>query len=249
MRTGRYSLAELFSNRHIEQLVIPEIQRDYVWGEPQVKHLLDSILRNFGAWRQEWAAPTPMNLTHLVNLDPGVPLQQLERIRDTFYNLLPPAENASGATRRKVAADLLLYGAYWNRVSPWYLENYNLGDWPRTIRGRGDQELARSDRPVFREFFDEFLQSHQSLDDFASEKRRCEQVDPKTETDLRKTLIWYSEKLGSRFLAKGMHVEIKSFEDEADAHFTTLRTIWNTQGDFKGYYGNAKMSDQMGGLA
>lgn len=29
MRTGLYSIGELFGNRHIEQLVIPEIQRDY----------------------------------------------------------------------------------------------------------------------------------------------------------------------------------------------------------------------------
>lgn len=48
--TGRYSMAELFGNRHVEQLVIPEIQRDYVWGKDQVKCLLDTILNNFKDW-------------------------------------------------------------------------------------------------------------------------------------------------------------------------------------------------------
>lgn len=55
MRTGLYKMSELFSNRHIEQLVIPEIQRDYVWKEENVGHLLTSILESFRAWK---AAPS-----------------------------------------------------------------------------------------------------------------------------------------------------------------------------------------------
>lgn len=57
MRTGLYTLAELFGNRHIAHLVIPEIQRDYVWRSPQVKHLLASLLANFQAWRQAITTP------------------------------------------------------------------------------------------------------------------------------------------------------------------------------------------------
>ncbi|ABW66057.1 DUF262 domain-containing protein [Desulfosudis oleivorans] len=57
MRTGRYSIAELFGNRHIEQLVIPEIQRDYVWKAEQVQGLLDSILKNFNDWKQAKGTP------------------------------------------------------------------------------------------------------------------------------------------------------------------------------------------------
>jgi hypothetical protein len=57
MRTGRYTLAELFGNRQIEQLVIPEIQRDYVWGKDQTEHLMESILGNFDHWIKARANP------------------------------------------------------------------------------------------------------------------------------------------------------------------------------------------------
>ena len=43
MKTGRYSLFQLLNNPEIEQIIIPEIQRDYVWGEQNVHSLLDSI--------------------------------------------------------------------------------------------------------------------------------------------------------------------------------------------------------------
>lgn len=43
MRAGKYTLQELFVNRYIDRLVIPEIQRDYVWKPEQVLGLLNSI--------------------------------------------------------------------------------------------------------------------------------------------------------------------------------------------------------------
>jgi uncharacterized protein with ParB-like and HNH nuclease domain len=47
MKTGKYNIRDLFNNRYIEQIVIPEIQRDYVWGEEQVSGLLNSVLKDF----------------------------------------------------------------------------------------------------------------------------------------------------------------------------------------------------------
>lgn len=47
MKAGKYTVRELFVNNFIEQIVIPEIQRDYVWGEEQVKGILDSIKEDF----------------------------------------------------------------------------------------------------------------------------------------------------------------------------------------------------------
>jgi uncharacterized protein with ParB-like and HNH nuclease domain len=35
MKAGKYSVRELFVNSYIDQIIIPEIQRDYVWGEEQ----------------------------------------------------------------------------------------------------------------------------------------------------------------------------------------------------------------------
>jgi hypothetical protein len=47
MKAGKYSIKELFNNRDIEHIVIPEIQRDYVWSEKQVEGLLNSIAEDF----------------------------------------------------------------------------------------------------------------------------------------------------------------------------------------------------------
>ena len=47
MKAGKYSIKELFHNRDVEQVIIPEIQRDYVWGEKQVNGLLNSICDDY----------------------------------------------------------------------------------------------------------------------------------------------------------------------------------------------------------
>lgn len=47
MNTGRYTLRSLFLSSEIEQIIIPEIQRDYVWKENNVIGLIKSILNHF----------------------------------------------------------------------------------------------------------------------------------------------------------------------------------------------------------
>jgi hypothetical protein len=47
MKAGKYSIKELFNNRYVDQIVIPEIQRDYVWGKKEVEGLLNSIKEDF----------------------------------------------------------------------------------------------------------------------------------------------------------------------------------------------------------
>jgi len=49
MKTGRYSISELLNSNEIGQIIIPVIQRDYVWGVKNVKSLLNSIYSNFQA--------------------------------------------------------------------------------------------------------------------------------------------------------------------------------------------------------
>jgi hypothetical protein len=186
-----------------------------------------------------------VNLTHLVDLEGEVSLQKLEAIRDAFYDLFPLEKPASETTRKRVASVLLYYGPYWNRVGPWYLENYDLGDWRRTIRGRGSEEKSGGGPSVFRAFFEEFLQAKQSLDEFASMKTGSEPVNPETDKDLRKALIWYSEKLGPNFLRQGMHVELKTSEWWVhDVHFPGFCALWNTNGSFRRYSAFQKLSDQ-----
>jgi len=43
MKTGRYNLKEILTHNEIEKIVIPEIQRDYVWKKNNVEKLLNSI--------------------------------------------------------------------------------------------------------------------------------------------------------------------------------------------------------------
>ncbi|MBD5291128.1 MAG: DUF262 domain-containing protein [Bacteroides sp.] len=47
MKTGRYNIAQLLTSSEVEQIIIPELQRDYVWGERNVRGLLSSILDNY----------------------------------------------------------------------------------------------------------------------------------------------------------------------------------------------------------
>ena len=47
MKTGRYSLKQLLTHNEIEQIIIPEIQRDYVWEVSNVKKLIGDILKSF----------------------------------------------------------------------------------------------------------------------------------------------------------------------------------------------------------
>ncbi len=47
MEHGRNKLKHLFCERTLEQIVVPEIQRDYVWGEEHVRNLISSILADF----------------------------------------------------------------------------------------------------------------------------------------------------------------------------------------------------------
>lgn len=52
MKAGKYSIRELFVNNYIDQIIIPEIQRDYVWGHEQVIGLLDTILEDYLAYKK-----------------------------------------------------------------------------------------------------------------------------------------------------------------------------------------------------
>lgn len=52
MKAGKYNIKELFSNKNIEAVVVPEIQRDYVWGTDQVQGLLKSIFDDYSIFEK-----------------------------------------------------------------------------------------------------------------------------------------------------------------------------------------------------
>lgn len=47
MKLGRYNIKDLLCNDSYDQIVIPEIQRDYVWQEQNVKSLLNSVFLHY----------------------------------------------------------------------------------------------------------------------------------------------------------------------------------------------------------
>jgi len=72
MKAGKYSIRELFVNNYIDQIIIPEIQRDYVWGKEQVIGLIENILEDYHAYKNS-----------------NVPLQtndpEIRNLFETFY--------------------------------------------------------------------------------------------------------------------------------------------------------------------
>jgi uncharacterized protein with ParB-like and HNH nuclease domain len=52
MKPGKYGLKELFKDRNVDRIVVPEIQRDYVWGSEQVTGLLESIIDEFKKFKK-----------------------------------------------------------------------------------------------------------------------------------------------------------------------------------------------------
>ena len=46
MNTGKYNIKDFFSHQNLEKLIIPELQRDYVWQNENVLKLLESLNEN-----------------------------------------------------------------------------------------------------------------------------------------------------------------------------------------------------------
>lgn len=73
MKAGKYSIKELFVNRYVHQIIIPEIQRDYVWEEKQVTGLFESIKKDYNKFKN----------AQIPNID--VEDSELKKSFDEFY--------------------------------------------------------------------------------------------------------------------------------------------------------------------
>ncbi len=74
MKSGSYTLHELFAGRDIEQLLVPEIQRDYVWGPEQIKLLLEDLRQAAHSWEIDAALP----------LVPGIDAEVYQSFREYY---------------------------------------------------------------------------------------------------------------------------------------------------------------------
>jgi len=61
MKSGKFTIREFFMDNSLEQVIVPEIQRDYVWAEPQVNGLLRSILEDYKSYLERKATMTAKN--------------------------------------------------------------------------------------------------------------------------------------------------------------------------------------------
>jgi hypothetical protein len=91
------------------------------------------------------------NISHLVDFSVNQSIDDLQKIYDKFVELFP-TEKCNGKYEKTLKSLLLHHkdengNLFWNRVSPWYYENYNCSDWRRIIRGS-------IFRKVFTEIFD-----------------------------------------------------------------------------------------------
>lgn len=71
MKAGKYNIREFFVNRYLQKIIVPEIQRDYVWGSHQVKGLFRSILSDYKKY---------------LNAQSPVTLEDEPEIAEDFFN-------------------------------------------------------------------------------------------------------------------------------------------------------------------
>jgi|GEM_PF-3022944 len=81
MKTGRYSLKELLTHNEIDQLVIPELQRDYVWEEDQVNRVWESLMKRWNK-KENAELSVSINGDTLVN---NTILQHLQQVYSTLH--------------------------------------------------------------------------------------------------------------------------------------------------------------------
>ena len=79
MKTGRYSFSQLLNSPEIEQIIIPEIQRDYVWTRRNVDRFLNSIFTKY-------ESKTKLNLS--IQTDDGIISGQMFNYLSKEYSRL-----------------------------------------------------------------------------------------------------------------------------------------------------------------
>ena len=215
---------------------IEEHSKEYILKENFLKRFDKNCAKQRQAEQAIWAIEDhPLNLrgrdlggtniSHLIDLSSeDVSVNQLEVVRDRFYELFPLDGN-KGFFCPKLVHALLQYGAFWHRVSPWYYNNYEFDDWGRTIRGKGNCSKENHFRTLFNDLLESgtkastFLETKQGMEVEAVENNECT------------ALLWYSTKLGKAMWEQGAYI---AFKGEADAIFPDVSTLINTKGNFKG---------------
>ena len=183
------------------------------------------------------------NITHLIKFDNKISPQYIEDIYDRFCKLFDPKKPVGSKLLNTI---LLFYGFYAMKRSPYYYDNWDFSSWRRIIRD------LDSDEDVFKNFFKEF--SGNNLKELLSSKKKefilknkdiIKNSNSLIETNnLLETLQYYLIIIDENIWEKGRY--IADTADEIDNCFCSYEKdgiIYNTKGDFRGYYGNIPLID------
>ncbi|SFH38600.1 DUF262 domain-containing protein [Modicisalibacter xianhensis] len=169
-----------------------------------------------------------VNITHLLEFDGGLTQDKLRAIRDAFYHCFPLQSNRN----KKLQSLLLHYGAYWQRKSPWYYENYQFDNWKAIIRGSPVGGVPQN--KIFQHCLMEIMSSGNDVSGLLEVKRNGYEPDVEN-NDLRSQLLWYNHYLEESMWSQGNFIAIgNGGDDEWDEIFPSKKAFRNTKGDFKG---------------
>lgn len=173
------------------------------------------------------------NISHLIDLNNSVTLDDLTLVREKFYEIFPRRRREKKDSL--VQSILLYFGEYWQRVTPHYYENYKFDDWPKIIRN-----LPAGPNKTFSAFFSEFLLFKGSLEKFL-EKKQKQKITVAKCTSLREMLLFYNQYLGSDMWSQGNYIVRSQGQGcslpnwkAKDSIFGTSHILYNTKGDLKG---------------
>ena len=175
------------------------------------------------------------NISYLVDFDSIESPDDMELVRDKFYQIFPPKEKEY-LTIQNI---LLYYGEYWHRITPYYYFNYQFNNWRRIIRERDHEN--KPTRNVFKKFFEEFLVYEGSISEFLEEKRSV-LIKKEDCTKLHQKLCWYNQYIDNAMWTQGNFIAISNDYDwnalpdcdSKDKIFKDIYVIYNTKGNLRG---------------
>ena len=169
------------------------------------------------------------NCSHLIDLESSISLEELELVKNKFYELFPfEKEEKDGYKFSKNLRSLLLhYGKFHHKVNPDYLDNYDFNNWRRIVRN--------TDGESFKNFFDTFKKSNSKLRELLDVKEfefcnNNNDILKKTQ-GIYNQLIIYSIILKQQTWEKGGRMAVRNWENQ-DGLFINTANIYNLQSNF-----------------
>ncbi len=169
-----------------------------------------------------------INCSHLIDFDKKPDLEELNLIKEKFYELFPIKNDGKvdELNWKQLINILIFYSSFCERQSPWYCFNFYFANWKKTIRNIDTQSTP------FKNFFEDFKKK--SLEDIYTETVVEFEIDKNT-TDFNEQMKWYASKLQDKLWSQGYYIVYEHYNyPNFDSNFITTREILNTKGDFKG---------------